>query len=251
MIDARRGLVYLQAFEDGRALGEPDVVPIADAARRLAALRDLTLVGPGAHLLAGAAAAARGSTLAARQTSPRSADSRERAEPAARPAAALPAGARRQADAAVMLRPATRADGPALAELHAAAFDAPWPADDILRFAEDRGGFALAVEDGDGALAGFILCRLIAGEAEVLTLAVRPAARRRGIGRALLEAALAARRSRPQTAMFLEVAADNPAAVALYEGAGFETVGRRAGYYGRAERAARSTHSSCAATLNS
>ena len=129
------------------------------------------------------------------------------------------------------LRPVTEADGPALAELHAASFDAPWAAGDILRFAGDRGGFALAVEADDG-LAGFILCRSIAGEAEVLTLAVRPAARRRGIGRALLEAALVV--VQPTAAsMFLEVAADNPGAVALYEGAGFETVGRRAGYYGR------------------
>ena len=52
VIDARRGLVYVQAFEVGRALDAPDIVPIAEAARRLAALRDLTLVGPGAHLLA-------------------------------------------------------------------------------------------------------------------------------------------------------------------------------------------------------
>ena len=130
------------------------------------------------------------------------------------------------------LRPATREDASALADLHAGAFDEPWSADDIVRFAEDRGGFALAAEEGDGALAGFILCRLIAGEAEVLTLAVRPAARRRGVGRALLEAALAL--SQPSaSAMFLEVAADNPGAVALYRQAGFEVVGRRAGYYGR------------------
>lgn len=129
------------------------------------------------------------------------------------------------------LRPATRADGAALAEAHAAAFDEPWPAADILRFAEDRGGFALVADEG-GQIAGFILCRLIAGEAEVLTLAVRPQARRRGVGRALLEAALAL--SRPTaSAMFLEVAADNPGAIALYAGVGFDVVGRRAGYYGR------------------
>jgi tRNA threonylcarbamoyladenosine biosynthesis protein TsaB len=53
VIDARRGLVYVQAFEGGEPLAEPDIVPIADAARRLAALRDLALVGPGAHLLSG------------------------------------------------------------------------------------------------------------------------------------------------------------------------------------------------------
>jgi ribosomal-protein-alanine N-acetyltransferase len=130
------------------------------------------------------------------------------------------------------IRGATRDDGPALATLHAAAFDEPWSADDILRFAEDRGGFAL-VADADDTPAGFILCRMIAGEAEVLTLAVAPAARRRGIARALLEAAIVLARPTADT-MFLEVAADNPGAAALYAGAGFETVGRRAGYYGRA-----------------
>ena len=131
----------------------------------------------------------------------------------------------------MILRPATRADAAALADLHAAAFDEPWSADDILRFAEDRGGFALVSEE-DAAPAGFILCRMIAGEAEVLTLAVRPASRRRGVGRALLEAAIALAGPTADT-MFLEVAADNPGAAALYAGAGFETVGRRAGYYGR------------------
>jgi tRNA threonylcarbamoyladenosine biosynthesis protein TsaB len=53
VIDARRGLVYLQAFDAGEALGEPDILPIAEAAARLAPLRRLTLVGPGAALLAG------------------------------------------------------------------------------------------------------------------------------------------------------------------------------------------------------
>jgi tRNA threonylcarbamoyladenosine biosynthesis protein TsaB len=52
VVDARRGLVYAQAFSGGRPLGEPDVVPIAEAARRLCGLDGLTVVGPGAHLLA-------------------------------------------------------------------------------------------------------------------------------------------------------------------------------------------------------
>ena len=54
VIDARRGLVYVQAFEDGRPLGEPDVVLIEAAADRLRSLSNLTLIGPGAHLLAAA-----------------------------------------------------------------------------------------------------------------------------------------------------------------------------------------------------
>jgi ribosomal-protein-alanine N-acetyltransferase len=131
----------------------------------------------------------------------------------------------------VILRAVTPADGAALADVHASAFDAAWTADELIRFASDAGAIALAAEDG--ALAGFILCRAIAGETEVLTLAVRPAARRQGVARALLEAALLLA-AQTTDAAFLEVAEDNPGAIVLYEGAGFERVGRRAGYYARA-----------------
>ena len=129
------------------------------------------------------------------------------------------------------LRAATRVDADALAQIHAAAFDAPWSAADILRFAEDPGGFALTAEAED-ELAGFILCRVMAGEAEILTLAVPPRRRRRGVARALIGAATVFA-ARTAGAMFLEVAADNPVAIALYAGAGFSPVGRRVGYYAR------------------
>ncbi|HEX3915819.1 MAG TPA: GNAT family N-acetyltransferase [Caulobacteraceae bacterium] len=132
----------------------------------------------------------------------------------------------------MILRPAVRGDADALAAAHAAAFDAPWDAETITRFAEDRGGFAIAAEAA-GSVAGFILCRVIADEAEVLTLAVRPEHRRQGVARALVEAA--ANVAAPSAeAMFLEVAADNPGAIALYAACFFAPVGRRAGYYGRA-----------------
>jgi [ribosomal protein S18]-alanine N-acetyltransferase len=132
----------------------------------------------------------------------------------------------------MILRPATRADAAALAEVHAAAFDAPWLGDDILRFAEAPGGFAIAAE-AETTIAGFILCRAMAGEAEILTLAVRPSRRRRGVARALVEAAAALVAQSVDT-MFLEVAEDNSGAVALYESSGFSAVGRRGAYYARA-----------------
>jgi ribosomal-protein-alanine N-acetyltransferase len=133
----------------------------------------------------------------------------------------------------MIVRGATPDDGAALAEVHAAAFDKPWTAADILRFAGDRGGFALVAQADDGALAGFILCRMIAGETEILTLAVRPTFRRQGIAAALVgEAAGVA--ALTADAMFLEVAEDNPGAIALYERTGFQPVGRRRAYYGRA-----------------
>jgi ribosomal-protein-alanine N-acetyltransferase len=132
----------------------------------------------------------------------------------------------------MIVRPATRADADALGQAHAEAFEAPWSGDEILHFAEDRGGLALVAEGEDGEIAGFILCRLIAGEAEVLTLAVRTGVRRRGVATTLLGAAIDLTRT-TAASMFLEVAEDNPGAIALYARAGFEPVGRRAAYYAR------------------
>jgi ribosomal-protein-alanine N-acetyltransferase len=83
-------------------------------------------------------------------------------------------------------------------------------------------------------MTGLVLMRAIAGEAEVLTLAVHPAHRRHGLGRAVLQAGLDLAAAAAAEAVFLEVAADNAAALALYRVAGFEAVGRRAGYYARA-----------------
>jgi ribosomal-protein-alanine N-acetyltransferase len=74
----------------------------------------------------------------------------------------------------------------------------------------------------------------VAGEAELLTLAVAPPARRRGRGRALLAAFEQGARERGACEAFLEVAADNAPAVALYAGAGYSELGRRPGYYSRA-----------------
>jgi ribosomal-protein-alanine N-acetyltransferase len=131
----------------------------------------------------------------------------------------------------VRLRPATREDALALAVVHAAAFETPWPPEAFTGLLDSPGVFALAaVED---APVGLILMRAIAGEAEVLTLAVAPAHRRRGAGAALLAAGLDLAAAAGAQAAFLEVASDNPAAIGLYLGAGFETAGRRAGYYAR------------------
>jgi ribosomal-protein-alanine N-acetyltransferase len=132
------------------------------------------------------------------------------------------------------LRPAGPEDAAALAEAHALAFADPWPARAFAELLASPGAFALAAEAGD-RLAGLILLRAIAGEAEVLTLAVIPAHRRRGVGRALLEAGLGRSALAGAAAAFLEVAADNAAGIALYRQDGFEAVGRRAGYYPRGQ----------------
>jgi ribosomal-protein-alanine N-acetyltransferase len=128
----------------------------------------------------------------------------------------------------VTLRAATAADAAALAALHGAAFPPAeaWGPDAIALMLGLPGGFGLWVPG-----AGFVLARAAGGEAEVLTLAVLPAARRRGTGGRLLAAALAGAAARGAAAMFLEVAAGNAAARALYGGLGFAEVGRRRRYY--------------------
>ncbi|MDB5433497.1 MAG: ribosomal-protein-alanine acetyltransferase [Caulobacter sp.] len=129
------------------------------------------------------------------------------------------------------LRSVALDDAYGLARIHAGGFDHPWSESEMAEVLMQPGMFGLAVE-GDGP-AGFVLCRAMAGEAEVLTLAVDPAARRSGIGLALMTAAVEGARALGAESLFLEVAVDNAAAIALYQGLGFSRAGVRRGYYRR------------------
>jgi [ribosomal protein S18]-alanine N-acetyltransferase len=77
---------------------------------------------------------------------------------------------------------------------------------------------------------GFGLGRVVAGEAELLLLAVGRQAQRRGVGASLLKRFISVARRRGATRLHLEVRDGNPA-VSLYRNAGFEEVGRRRNYY--------------------
>ena len=118
-------------------------------------------------------------------------------------------------------------DTATLARIHAACFTTPrpWTAEELDRLIADPACF-LAEEPG-----GFLLGRTTLDEAEILTLAVDPAHRRQGLGRALVAAFKETARARGATIAFLEVAADNAPAIALYLGAGFVRAGRRPHYY--------------------
>jgi ribosomal-protein-alanine N-acetyltransferase len=93
------------------------------------------------------------------------------------------------------------------------------------------GSFARLVLAEDGAPLGFSLCRGVAGEVELLLVAVLPAARGRGLGRALLAQSRADSIARGMNEIFLEVRESNLAALRLYQSAGFVAVGRRRDYY--------------------
>ena len=112
-----------------------------------------------------------------------------------------------------------------LAVLHAGAFAKPWDESALKELLAGPGVFAFI------APSGFVLARAAANEAEILTLAVKPSARGRGLGRALMLAAATRAATLGAESLFLEVGADNPAALALYNGLGFARVGARKGYY--------------------
>ena len=118
-----------------------------------------------------------------------------------------------------------------MAAAHAPCFDTPWREDEFEDLLEGEGIFGFLAEDG--APAGVILCRIAADEMEVLTLGVPPGARRRGVGRALMTAAISEAQVRRAAAAFLEVDVANAGAVALYEQLGFRRAGLRRGYYDR------------------
>jgi ribosomal-protein-alanine N-acetyltransferase len=126
---------------------------------------------------------------------------------------------------------ATVADAAALASIHAEAVAPPWSAAALAALLANPAVTGLM---SGAPPVGFIMIQSAAGEAEILTLAVRPPARRAGLGRALLRAAMAQAQAAGAETMFLDVAADNAPALALYTGEGFADAGRRKGYYARA-----------------
>lgn len=130
------------------------------------------------------------------------------------------------------LRAAVPDDGALLAEVHAEAFPRPWSAGDLAALLRDPGALGLGAFEAE-RLQGFVLLRRVSEEAEVLTLAVRPSSRRRGLARGLLDAASVLVAQAGAATLFLEVAADNAAALALYRQAGFVEAGLRRGYYAR------------------
>jgi len=137
----------------------------------------------------------------------------------------------------VGIMPAGAAYRDVLAALQAACSEEAWGADFIARLLATPGAFALLAAAAEPARpVGYVLGRVAAGEAEVLSIGVLDAARRRGVGRALMAAVAAEAARHGATSLFLEVAEDNVAALALYESLDFRPVGRRPGYYRRPVR---------------
>lgn len=121
-----------------------------------------------------------------------------------------------------------------LARIHALSFPSAHRWDEAA-MATLLGMAGVSVQVADAAegqdSAGFIMTRTLFDEAEILTFAVVPAARRQGVGRDLLARCVRQVAGAGATTLFLEVADDNQPAMTLYRAAGFTQVGLRRNYY--------------------
>ncbi len=130
------------------------------------------------------------------------------------------------------IEPAVLGDAEQLARVHGRAFYRGWSEAEFAAYlADPRRTPAYAAMDRNRRIAGFALLRIAADEAELMTIAVAPNWRGKGVGAALMRAAFADLMMSPVKHMFLEVEAANAPAIALYKGFGFADVGRREGYY--------------------
>jgi ribosomal-protein-alanine N-acetyltransferase len=127
------------------------------------------------------------------------------------------------------LRPMVASDADAVVKIQMASPEiAQWTARDYAKF--PAAGMTAWVVEVEG-IAGFLVARRIAGELEILNLAVRPDARRRGIGHALIQSAFAWGKQLDVKNAYLEVRASNLVALEFYKRHQFQETGRRPLYY--------------------
>jgi [ribosomal protein S18]-alanine N-acetyltransferase len=138
------------------------------------------------------------------------------------------------------IRRALRSDLGGMLRIEQASFSDPWTVDSLttaLSLERMQVLVAESVGEGNGAgdatdgLLGYVVALVVGPEAEIADLAVAPEARRRGIGRALLDRVLGELGGAGVRGVYLEVRESNQAARTLYEASGFESIGRRRGYY--------------------
>jgi ribosomal-protein-alanine N-acetyltransferase len=133
------------------------------------------------------------------------------------------------------LQQAREADLSRLALLHAQCFpDDAWNSGSLASVLAMPGADGRVCLAMDGAMLGLLLDQCLGAEGEILTFGVAPASRRQGVGRALLADLIQRARLTGVQRLALEVAADNEAALALYQSFGFVRYGTRRNYYRRA-----------------
>lgn len=161
----------------------------------------------------------------------------ERTEGSAKPVVAR-AGSdgERDRDREWVIEPASKRELGEIVDLERASFSDPWSLASFTAVVSEPAAFFATARDADSdRVAGYVVAWFVADEGEIANLAVREPTRRRGIGAALLDAALDEGRRRGAKAIYLEVRNSNAAARALYASRNFEEVGRRRNYYRKPE----------------
>jgi ribosomal-protein-alanine N-acetyltransferase len=125
---------------------------------------------------------------------------------------------------------ASTRDAGRLAQIHAASFHRGWGEGEFESMLAERNTLVHRLKLGR-RVAGFIVSRIGADEAEILSVAIDPRHRGRGLSRDLLLTHLGHLAGRGVRTVFLEVEENNQTARRLYQRAGFATVGRRERYY--------------------
>jgi len=128
-----------------------------------------------------------------------------------------------------LIRPMREVDLDGIMAIELRAYSYPWTVG-IFRDCI-RAGHHCWVLDRDGALCGYGVLSVAASEAHLLNVCVAPEFQSCGLGRRLLARMLDLARWHRAQRVFLEVRPSNSAAVALYDSAGFNEIGRRPGYY--------------------
>ena len=135
----------------------------------------------------------------------------------------------------ITVHDASAGDADVMAAIHGEAFSHAWSGEDFAALLAHEGTFALALRRegifGGRRIVGFVLVRVAADEAEILTVAVRRDAQGKGYGRKLMEDALRRLYRDRVASCFLEVNRGNAAAVKLYRSLGFVVAGERPRYY--------------------
>lgn len=132
--------------------------------------------------------------------------------------------------APAMVEPASLRDAARLSQLHRAAFHRGWGTDEFEQILIERNALGHRLRSGQH-IVGFIVSRMAADEAEILSVAVAARYRGRGYSRDLLRTHLGHLAGLGMKTVFLEVEENNAPARALYQRAGFRVVGRRDRYY--------------------
>jgi len=134
----------------------------------------------------------------------------------------------------ILIQPATIVDLPDLARIHNEGFARGWSDGDLEKMINNENYSCLVAHFSRYAKkrpSGFVLVRTIRDEAEIITIATRSSARRRGLASELMRTAIRQLEYDRAKSLFLEVDEANEAAINLYKRLGFKKISEREGYY--------------------